>query len=85
MLFTAHCSLSPSASRLPIWSAPAEVVTLGHPALRRGGLLHRGLARNGAWRGVARYGLIGVLAVVSAAILALSGRYPDSVFDYVMG
>ena len=30
-------------------------------------------------------GLIGILAIVAAVILAVSGRYPDEIFDFVMG
>jgi hypothetical protein len=40
---------------------------------------------SGAWRGVVAYGLIGVLALISAVILGFSGRYPDSLFDFIMG
>jgi hypothetical protein len=40
---------------------------------------------HGAWRGVAANGLIGVLALISAVILGVRGRYPDSLFDFIMG
>jgi hypothetical protein len=40
---------------------------------------------NGAWRAVGGFGLIGLLALISAVILCVSGRYPDSIFDFVMG
>ena len=40
---------------------------------------------HGPWRAVASFGLIGILAIISAATLAVRGRYPDSLFDFVMG
>lgn len=40
---------------------------------------------NGDWRVIGGFGLIGVLALISAVILGVSGRYPDSIFDFVMG
>jgi hypothetical protein len=40
---------------------------------------------HGAWRAVAGYGLIGILALISAVILGVRGRYPDSLFDFIMG
>ncbi len=40
---------------------------------------------NGADRAIGGFGLIGVLALISAVILGFSGRYPDSIFDFVMG
>ena len=39
----------------------------------------------GPWRALADLGLIGVLALVAAVVLAVRGQYPDSVFDFVMG
>ncbi|HVW31348.1 MAG TPA: DUF4389 domain-containing protein [Acidimicrobiia bacterium] len=38
----------------------------------------------GGW-GVGGAGLITLLAVVAGAILAVRGRYPESIFDFVMG
>ena len=44
-----------------------------------------GLGWNGAWRPAGGGGLIAVLAVIGAVVLAVTGRYPDSIFDFVMG
>ena len=40
---------------------------------------------HGIDRTIASFGLIGALALISAVILGVSGRYPDSIFDFVMG
>ncbi len=40
---------------------------------------------DGAWRAVAGFGLIGVLALISAVIRGVGGRYPGSLFDFIMG
>jgi hypothetical protein len=37
---------------------------------------------DGGWGG---FGLIGVLAVVAAVMLMVTGRYPDQVYDFVLG
>ncbi|MEZ5265726.1 MAG: DUF4389 domain-containing protein [Acidimicrobiales bacterium] len=44
-----------------------------------------GVGWNGAWRVAASGGLVTVLALAGAVVLAASGRYPDSVFDVLMG
>jgi hypothetical protein len=44
-----------------------------------------GIGWNGAWRGAGGGGLITLLAVVAAVVLAVRGRYPESIFDFVMG
>jgi len=36
----------------------------------------------GSWGGV---GLIGILAVVAAVVLLVTGRYPEQIFDFVLG
>ena len=41
--------------------------------------------RAGQWQTAGGAGLIGVLAVIAAVILAVRGRYPESIFDLVMG
>jgi hypothetical protein len=38
--------------------------------------------QNGSWGG---NGLIGLLAVVAAIMLLVTGRYPDQIFDFVLG
>jgi hypothetical protein len=44
-----------------------------------------GLGWNGAWRGAGGGGLIALLAIFAAIVLAVRGRYPQSIFDFVMG
>jgi len=45
-----------------------------------------GLSWNDSWRsGGGGMGLIGLLVVIAAVILAVGGRYPQSLFDFVMG
>jgi len=41
--------------------------------------------RSAAWRVTGGVGLITVLAVIAAVVLAVSGRYPQRIFDLVMG
>jgi hypothetical protein len=36
----------------------------------------------GSWAGV---GLIGILAVIAAVVLLVTGRYPEQIFDFVLG
>jgi hypothetical protein len=38
--------------------------------------------RDGSWGGI---GLIGILALVAAIMLLVTGRYPDQIFDFVLG
>ncbi|MDA8297605.1 MAG: DUF4389 domain-containing protein [Actinomycetota bacterium] len=44
-----------------------------------------GLEGNGTVRAVGSYGLIGILVLIAGVILAVKGRYPTSIFDFVMG
>lgn len=44
-----------------------------------------GVGLFGNWRIAAGTGLISILALVAAVVLGVRGRYPDSVFDFVMG
>ena len=44
-----------------------------------------GFARNGGWRLVGGGGLISVLVLVAAVLLAVRGRYPREIFELVMG
>lgn len=44
-----------------------------------------GLGWNGAWRIAGGGGLITLLALVSAVVLAVRAHYPESLFDFVMG
>jgi hypothetical protein len=39
----------------------------------------------GNWRAAAGTGLISILALIAAVVHGVRGRYPDSVFDFVMG
>ena len=41
--------------------------------------------RSAAWRITGGVGLITLLAVIAVVILAVSGRYPQRLFDLVMG
>ena len=41
--------------------------------------------RNQAWRITGGAGLITVLTLITAVILAISGHYPQRIFDLVMG
>ena len=43
------------------------------------------VGRNQAWRITGGAGLITVLTLIAAVILAISGRYPQRTFDLVMG
>jgi len=38
--------------------------------------------QDGSWGGI---GLIGIVAVIAAVMLLVTGRYPDQVFDFVLG
>jgi len=41
--------------------------------------------RNQAWRIIGGAGLMAVLTLIAAVILAISGHYPQRIFDLVMG
>lgn len=43
------------------------------------------LGRAGTWRMAGGGGLIALLALIAAVILTVQGRYPESIFDLVMG
>ena len=47
----------------------------------QGGVLHAGY-NNGRWGGI---GLIGIVAVIAAVVLLVTGRYPEKIFDFVLG
>ena len=38
--------------------------------------------QDGSWAGI---GLIGILALIAAVMLLVTGRYPDQIFDFVLG
>ena len=44
-----------------------------------------GVGWTGGWRMASGGGLIALLALVAAVVLAVRGRYPESIFDFVMG
>jgi hypothetical protein len=44
-----------------------------------------GIGWTGGWRVAGGGGLIALLALIAAVVLAVRGRYPDSIFDFVMG
>ncbi|HET6966149.1 MAG TPA: DUF4389 domain-containing protein [Acidimicrobiales bacterium] len=44
-----------------------------------------GLGSDGAWRVAGAGGLVALLALIAAVILAATGRYPEQIFDFVMG
>lgn len=44
-----------------------------------------GVGWNGAWRIAGGGGLITLLVVIAAVVLTITGRYPESIFDFVMG
>lgn len=44
-----------------------------------------GVGWMGGWRVAGGGGLIALLAIVAAVVLAVRGRYPESIFDFVMG
>jgi hypothetical protein len=44
-----------------------------------------GFGWNGAWRLAGGGGLIAIVALMAAVALAVRGRYPESIFDFVMG
>jgi hypothetical protein len=44
-----------------------------------------GVGWAGDWRGASGGGLITLLAVIAVVVLLVRGRYPESIFDFVMG
>ena len=44
-----------------------------------------GVGGNGDWRIAGSGGLISVLAIVAAVILAVTGKYPAGLYDFIMG
>jgi Domain of unknown function (DUF4389) len=44
-----------------------------------------GVGWTGVWRTVGGGGLIAIMAVIAAFVLTVRGRYPKSIFDFVMG
>lgn len=44
-----------------------------------------GIGWMGSWRIAGGGGLIALLAVIAAVVLAVRGQYPESIFDFVMG
>jgi hypothetical protein len=44
-----------------------------------------GFGSNGGWRFAGGGGLIAILAIVAAVILAVTGKYPRPLFDFLMG
>jgi hypothetical protein len=44
-----------------------------------------GIGWTGGWRMAGGGGLIAILALIAAVVLAVRGRYPEAIFDFVMG
>ena len=44
-----------------------------------------GVGWNGAWRIAGGGGLIAILALIAMVVLAVRGRYPESIYEFVMG
>jgi hypothetical protein len=67
--------------------ATGEWVTARAAVVPDRGDLRRGweCGRNKAWRITGGAGLITVLTLITAVILAISGRCPQQIFDLVMG
>jgi len=66
------------------------MVAAGHSAVHHRRRVHRVRAwfewqhgeQQPSWAGL---GLIGILAVVAAMVLLVTGRYPEQIFDFVLG
>ena len=65
------------------WRAGYSHGTLFIHGLYIHGLYIHGL--NGGWGALESWGLIGIVAMIAAVVLLVTGRYPEHIFDLVLG